>query len=235
MTAAQPMIAALRVAERRHPEWWVAALAVATWVVLLITQLGHGHGLGGPLWTDPAARLLLLAAMVVAMMAPLVLPTVRRLAHASLRSRRYRAGAFFLAGFVAAWIVVVVVTDGLVLVGSGVLGGPVTVVLVFAGAAAWQYGEPKRRALRRCAMTVPTALRGWRADRDCVRFGALVAVGCVGTCWAIMAAAATAGHGVAAMAALGAVALHERRSAHYDPDVGAGVLVVLGVVLLISG
>lgn len=221
---------------RRHPQWWVAVLAAGGWAVLLTAGIaGHRHGdpSGDP--SSWPAGLAWSAVMVTAMMAPLVLPNVRRLAHASLRRRRFRAGAAFLVGYLGVWTAVAVVTDRLVTAVAGLLGGPATTVVVFGAAAAWQYSGRKRRALRRCTLTVPTALRGWRADRDCARLGVLVALGCLGTCWAIMAASAASGHDVAAMAVLGALALHERIARRYEPATGAAVIALLGAVLLIGG
>lgn len=228
----------------RHPQWWVAALAAGGWAVLLATGIaGHRHGdpsggAAGAAWSGGAAwsaGVAWSAVMVTAMMAPLVLPNVRRLAYASLRRRRFRAGAAFLVGYLGVWTAVAVITDRLVAAGTGLLGRLATTMLTFGAAAAWQYSGRKRRALRRCALTIPTALRGWRADRDCARLGVLVALGCLGTCWAIMTAAAATGHDVAAMAVLSAVAAHERTARRYEPATGAAVIALLGAVLLIGG
>lgn len=71
--------------------------------------------------------------------------------------------------------------------------------VAFAAAAAACLASPPRRLVRQCAMTMPLALRGWQADRDCVRFGLATARRCVATCWPLMVAT-TVGGGLVVMA-----------------------------------
>ncbi|HEX8243213.1 MAG TPA: hypothetical protein VF541_06950, partial [Longimicrobium sp.] len=62
---------------RRHPEWWVMAMAAAAWV--LVAWPGSAHG-------TPTARSA--AVMVMAMMLPMTFADVRVVARASRGERR---------------------------------------------------------------------------------------------------------------------------------------------------
>lgn len=174
----------------------------------------------------------MIAAMTVAMMAPLVVPNVRWLAAASLRRRRRRAVVAFLGGYFLVWVPVALVLAASAAALAALVGPLPALAAAFASAGAWQFSAVKHRALRRCTATAPIPPRGWRADRGCTRYGMSIAAGCVPSCWAVMAAGATAGHGVAVMAVLAAVLVGERLPRMYRPGDGAAVLAVLAVVLL---
>jgi predicted metal-binding membrane protein len=201
-----------------RPGWWVLGLAGAAWGVLLLA--GHEGMSRVPL-------------MVVAMMAPLVIPNVRWLAAASLRRRRLRAVAAFLGGYLLLWVPVAVAVAAAVETLSALLGHAPALAAAFATAVAWQFSPAKHRALRRCTAVRAIPPRGRRADLGCVRYGTTVAAGCVVSCWAVMAAASAA-HGVAAMAVMAAGLLVERLPRVYQPGDGASLLVVVGGVLLVG-
>jgi predicted metal-binding membrane protein len=75
----------------------------------------------------------------------------------------------------------------------------------------WQVTAWKRRAPRSCQRIVPLPPRGWRATAGCLRFGAVAAARCVGSCWPLMLVmAAVAESHLAWMAFLGAIPLSER-------------------------
>jgi predicted metal-binding membrane protein len=170
--------------------------------------------------------------MTVAMMTPLVIPNVRWLAGASLRRRRARAVVLFLGGYFIVWLPVAFALAVGVSVLAALVGPQAALVVAFAAAGAWQFSGAKHAALRRCTATAPIPPRGPRADRGCVRYGIGVAAGCVTSCWAVMAAGMATGHGVAAMAVLGAALVGERLPRVYQPRDGAALLAVLGGVLL---
>jgi predicted metal-binding membrane protein len=196
----------------------VLGLAGGAWGVLLVA--GHEGLVSVPL-------------MVVAMMAPLVIPNVRWLAAASLRRRRFRAVAGIFGGYLLVWIPVAVAVAVAVEVLAALLGHALTLAVAFAMAAAWQFSPSRHRALRRCTAVRAIPPRGRRADLGCVRYGTTVAAGCVVSCWAVMAAASAA-HGVAAMAVMAAGLLAERLPRVYQPGDGASLLVVVGGVLLVG-
>jgi predicted metal-binding membrane protein len=129
------------------------------------------------------------AVMVAAMMTPVALPWVRHVGRNSVRGRRIRAMAIYLSTFLGVWIVAgAAAVVGWTVAASqfGVPSRP-AVSIALLGAAAWEIGGAKRRALLRCGVTVPLPPAGWRADRGCIRFGLFEARRCVTTCWALMA------------------------------------------------
>lgn len=146
------------------------------------------------------------------MMSPVSMPLVRHVMVSSLWRRRFRSGLLFLAGYSGVWAVVGLGLGFAVILATQVLSRVLALALAFGVAAAWQLSPPKRRALRRCALTVPLAAYGWRADRDCVRYGVIAARSCVMTCWAFMAAAGAGGHHVLSMAVIFWLQVRERMS-----------------------
>lgn len=205
-----------------HPEWWSLCLCAAAWLAVL-SRGGAAHGFhehaahathtsalthGPTAWVGEALWWLV---MVVAMMFPMVLEPVRATATRSLWRRRHRAIAGFLAGYLAPWALFGVVASVAVsgLRGAGGLGAS-AVVLGFGAAALWQVTPAKRRALFACHKTRPIAPDGWRADRDCLRYGWMVGGACLVSCWALMLACALAGHSAPAMLGATAVGWAER-------------------------
>lgn len=163
----------------RHPEWWTLALGAAGWVYLLLpTRHHHGHEAG-------LSRLLHWAAMIIAMMFPLLIGHLRVVANRSLWRRRHRAMALYLAGYAAPWLV------------YGALVMPVVATVPFATslglgvAAVWQLTPWKRLGLLACHRTEPLAPLGWRADQDCLRYGWNSARHCLLSCWALMLSCAS--------------------------------------------
>lgn len=243
----------------RRPEWWALGLAAAAWAALVAADLaGHGahgthgaHAAGGahghhghamPGGGDAAAPgAAFLAAvlrdtahwqlMVLAMMLPVIVPSLRTVAFRSLWRRRHRAVAGFLAGYLAAW--------GLAGLAVCVLlaAAPVprewqagAVAAAFVLAAGWQWTRLKRRALVACHRTMPLAPSGPRADRDCVAFGWRIGGSCCLGCWALMVACTLAGHSTLALAACGGIGLAERYSWRPNTKLLAAGILALALV-----
>jgi hypothetical protein len=82
--------------------------------------------------------------------------------------------------------------------------------LAFIGAVFWQRSRMHQQALVACHRTIPLAPVGWRADRDCMRFGATLGCACLCSCWLLMLACALSGHSLVAMAATGAAGAADR-------------------------
>lgn len=214
-----------------HPEWCAVVLAGAGWAVLASTTFADPrHLLESPHVAPPSHALTHAVAMSAAMMVPLVLPQVAHVAHVSLWPRRYRGAAGFLVGFTVVWALVAL---------GGTLAAALLVELLgwrpalAAGftLAAVSYGLPGRqRLVRQCARTMPLAPRGWRADRDCLRYGAPAGRRCAATCWVAMTAVMIS-QGLAVMAVATVLALLERRRAG-DVAREDAVLVVVGLGLL---
>jgi predicted metal-binding membrane protein len=194
----------------RYPEWWCLALSAATWAALggraLLAPAPH-HPVA---WPKELAEWLM---MVIAMMLPLAAGSLRLTALASLWCRRDRAMAGFVVGFLGPWL----------LAGTGVAAVhvqfgravpddavPWLVCTAFACAAIWQLGPVKRRALVNCHQLLPLAPRGWRADRDCLRFGWTIGTACLTSCWLLMLACVLAGHELWTMLCATAIGTAER-------------------------
>jgi predicted metal-binding membrane protein len=217
----------------RHPEWWVLVAAAAAWVWMIGMPAGHaGHGAAHAAHGDAPAgpSVLWIAVMVVAMMAPLTVSGVRHVAVASAWRGRRVAVAEFMAGYVAVWLAASV----LIALAWGGLAAAVpwaaAVALVVAAAVLWELAPARRRQLVRCERTVPLARRGWRADRDRLRFGAERGVSCVATCWALMAACTAFAHSVPVMAILFAVRIVPRHPRHPSPALAAAGVCVAALV-----
>jgi len=214
----------------RHPEWWTVLLCGAAWVTLLAAGWQHaGHQM--PVMTEIWHWML----MVLAMMAPFTLDRVRVAAEASLWARRNRAIAGFLAGYLAPWLGVGVVAAWLRQESwTHSYAAPAS---FFAIAAVWMATTLHTRALAGCHRRCPLAPVGWRADRDCLRFGGTIGIACVASCWPLMLACAFTGHSVIAMAGGMAVSAMERwpyrprqREAWQATAALAGIYVVLAIL-----
>ena len=193
---------------RRRPEAPALLAAATAWpmAVLLHGVAGHdgdatglgatadlhhghaGHGAGASGGALTPIELLAWVVMVAAMMIPLVWPAVRHVGLNSLRWRRQRAIAVFLAVYVAVWTVfgavVLLVRDLL-----PVSRGP-AFAAVLAVAALWQLSPQQRRFRWACHRTVPLPPRGLPAVAGDVRFGLRQGLACVGVCWPLMLAMA---------------------------------------------
>lgn len=226
-----------------HPEWWSLGLSGAAWLVLLYrtaapgagphagnAHVGHAHaGAAAPHWPALTAGAFWWLVMVVAMMFPMVVDQIRFTAARNLWRRRHRAIAGFLLGYLSPWMVFGVAASaasGLLLTESRM--GPVATVGFFA-ALLWQLTPAKRRALLGCHRTMPFAPGGWRADRDCLRYGCVVGSSCVVSCWALMLACVLAGHGLVAMAGVTAVGWAERNRTRPGQPVLCAVIVALAL------
>jgi predicted metal-binding membrane protein len=183
----------------RYPEAWPLALCAIAWVLMVRAHehAAHVHGLT-PLLQNWFV-------MTVAMMLPMVVPPLRLTARRSFWRRRHLAMAEFLAGYVGCWM----------LVGVAVAFLPMSRIATAIGlaiAAAWQLTRWKQRGLAGCHLSVPLAPKGWRADRDCMRFGWRIGTRCVVSCWALMLVCFLSGHALLATLLVVGVGVAERYS-----------------------
>jgi len=215
-----------------EPPWPVLlTITLLGWVVVV----GYGHGLAVSefcvtatgQWLDRGWRELRAALffvspvhvavswllMLVAMMTPLLAEPVRHLRLRSLARRRTRALVLFLAGYLAVWMAmapVLVIAAVLIRVVAGNLG--IAPLLPAAALAlVWQASPWKQISLNRCHLTPRLAPFGWAADRDCLRFGVVNGLWCVGTCWALMLVPLVSHDGHLPLMALAAVILVAER------------------------
>lgn len=214
-----------------HPEWPAVVLAAGAWAALGVVALDEpGRLLGSGEVHPPLHALTHASVMVVAMMVPNVSDQVQHVAQFSLWSRRYRAVVGYLVGYVGLWVPAAagsIVAGGLLV---SALGWRPAIVVGFVAAVASYAAPARRRLVRRCAMTMPLAPQGWRADRDCVRFGMATARRCIATCWVLMTAVMI-GHGLVVMAVATLLGVAERRRGGAVARVD-GALVVVGLGLL---
>lgn len=211
-----------------HPEWWSIAISGLAWVMMLreaSRHFGHaGHRTSFP--AEMSGWML----MTLAMMLPLVLHSVRMTARASLWSRRHRAIAGFLTGFVAIWMPL-----GLVVATFRYASGAYmqwATALAFGVAVLWQRTSWHQRALMYCHWKEPLAPRGWRADLDCVRYGAIIGAICMWSCWPLMLACGLSGHSPVAMAGGMLIGVAERW--YYRPRARRMMLITLALALYYS-
>jgi tyrosinase len=123
--------------------------------------------------------------MVVAMMLPAALPAVRHVGANSLRWRRRRAMATFVAVYVSIWVAFGVLLLAVSRVWSS-LDGAALLPLALALSAGWQLTVHKRRALRDCHRPLPLPPRGRRATVGVIRFALFNGLACLRSCWAMM-------------------------------------------------
>jgi hypothetical protein len=212
-----------------HPEWWIVALCVLAWSAMLLAGWrngGHAQHRTGFLQEMPSWIL-----MVAAMMFPLILPSVRVVAADSLWRRRQLAMAEFLAGYLLPWLALGLAAFGLRQ--QSWARTDWTAALLFGVAALWQRTRLHQRALIACCQRLPLAPLGWRADFDCLRFGANIGMACMATCWPLMLGCAFTGHSSIAMAGGLVVGASERW--YYRPRTRRMLVVTVGLALYYAG
>lgn len=167
---------------RRHPAWWVVPAAAAAWAWIALPASPHAghHGHARSPGPDALATL----AMIVAMMLPLAIPSIR---HVASSTRRHRATAAFLGAYLAVWMLAMLAITGAWTIAASLAGWTAAAAGAVALAALWEIAPARQRHARRCDGTMPIAPAGWRAHADCARYGATAGIACAGTCWAIMA------------------------------------------------
>ena len=201
----------------RHPEWWALALSASAWSIIVTTAFTastarHQSHPGDPIAIVALTRDWLL--MILAMMVPLSVGSIRTTVDRSLWRRRNRAIAGWLLGYMAACLIPGLILSILVIALLGpARSSAVVIALSIAAAAIWHVTTPRVRALMTCHRTQPLAPDGWRADYDCLRYGWTIGVACSLACGGLMFASWLLGHGpigVAAMAAATAISFVER-------------------------
>lgn len=202
-----------------------AALAWGWMTVMPHPQAGNGGGAPALAWTG---------VMIVAMMLPLTLASIRHVARSSARPRLLRAIGGFLLGYLAIWMVIMTAITGAWSAIASLAGATVAAVLAMAAAVLWEVAPSKRRMERGCRRTVPLASQGWRADADCARYGVVAAAGCAASCWALMAVCVAFAHSLPVMAVLFGVQLTGRYQRRPSPVLAALVVLAVCVAALVA-
>lgn len=200
----------------------VLLLTAVTWILLIAQPhgiAGHAHlhaGNSDAVQTQAAGW----ALMLVAMMAPLLIPSIQYVRQRSFKHRRARAVALFVVGYGALWMAA----------GAVVLAIETTVKLLApmsflpaAGVAliavVWQFSPIKQQALNSCHLRTELAAFGAPADLAVLRFGLTHGVWCVVSCWALMLFPMLLPSGrLAAMAAVAFLIFSERLNRPMPPS-----------------
>ena len=234
-----------------HPEWWSLCLCVAAWILILWKaipmsagmDMAHGHHHQAMTtaispneqvaWTAEAFWWLV---MVAAMMLPIVRDPIHTTAERSLWRRRHRAIGGFLLGYLGPWMLFGLVASAALfgLRMKSWLEPTVAAAIGFGVAVLWQLTTTKRRAVLACHRTLPIAPTGWRADRDCMRYGWMVGSSCIVSCWALMLACMLAGHGIPAMVCATAVGWSERNKPRPNQLVLCAVMAAFALTYAIA-
>lgn len=169
---------------------WIALLASSSGMVQMLaasTLVGQhgGHMSDVMSWGD---ALMEWGLMSVAMMLPITLPAIRHVALNSLRPRRHRAMALYVAVFIGIWVGfgAVILTVQRWMQNTMAVDDRLPLAFALLAAAAWQVSTFKRRALFQCRRTVPLPPVGLRADTACARFAWRHGWRCLISCWALM-------------------------------------------------
>jgi predicted metal-binding membrane protein len=165
--------------------------------------------------------------MVSAMMLPLSIPTIRLAAARSLWIRRHRAILVFLLAFFLVWLVFGAAAVFVQYTMARLTGVNRWGTAAFLVAAVWEFAPAKPRAITACERSIPLAPRGWRADRDCVRYGGRIAAYCIVSCWPRMLAMIAA-PSVSTMAVVTLMGVADRRTSQPKVWWNALILVALG-------
>ena len=203
----------------RHPEWWIFGLSLLAWLTIIVrfdaTGIGlslahlHHHGNASLLWLTEMRGWMV---MIVAMMLPLVATSARNAAAMSLWSRRHRAIAGFVLGYLSIWLIIGIIISLVISILRlhGWLDPRIAITTSFCLAVLWEFTSIKKRALLACHRTIPIAPTGWRANLDCVRYGWMIGGSCLISCWALMVMCSLAGHNLAIMLLATIVGVTER-------------------------
>lgn len=177
----------------------VFALSLVAWIVLIIGQAepqtssccvvrSSTTSFERLLAANPATSLAWgWALMLVAMMAPMLIPAIYHIRISSFARRRTRSTAFFVAGYGAVWMGV----GGVMLAAElfTIWRAPqsyLPAAVVGLIALVWQASPFKQRCLNRCHSHPPLAAYGVAADWDVLRMGLEHGLWCAASCWTIM-------------------------------------------------
>lgn len=193
--------------------------AVPAWPTLCLSSATSGANIAARLsaalsLAEPSAIVLASAAMLLAMMPPLLGPAVLHVRHRSLTRRYRRAIALFAIGYAGVWLgVALLLTAAALLIGSvaAEVGWPALAIAVPI-ALAWQSTPLKQACLNRCHRRPPLAASGYRADADALGFGITHGAWCAGACcaWMLLVLTSSGSLHWAMMLTMLLLSIHER-------------------------
>jgi predicted metal-binding membrane protein len=143
------------------------------------------------------------ALMLLAMMAPTLVPPIYHIKLSSFARRQLRSAILFVIAYGAVWMTAGIVIMAVTLIATALWSRsylPATIVGVIA--LIWQASPFKQRCLNRCHSHRTLSPFGWAADWDAARMGFEHGFWCTCSCWATMSVPMLlpSGHLVAMMA-----------------------------------
>ncbi len=127
------------------------------------------------------------AIMMVAMMLPVLIPTIHYILGTSLRRKRLSSTMLFLTGYFSMWMLAGVVIVALTFLINLLLpASPLPVAIFGIIVLVWESSPAKQRSLNRNHRHRALAAFGWEANRDALRFGFEHGAWCIASCWALM-------------------------------------------------
>jgi len=176
-------------------------------------------------------------AMCAAMMLPVGLIALRRLAPVSSSALGHAGAAGFATGYLAVWCAYGVLVLSLAAVLATAAWPSLVGALTLA--AGWQLSASKRRFLEAAASPVVLAPAGGRRFAGTLTGGARRGAACLGSCWAIMLVMAeVASEQLLWMVALSALVVLEHRSWHRQRVLVCGAVSFAAaalIALLVAG
>lgn len=132
------------------------------------------------------------ALMIVAMMMPTLVQPLMHVRVSSFVDRRWRSSALFVVSYATIWLVAGMAISLVELIEKRMVTGASLVVIVnMLVAFVWQVSPLKQRCLNRGHAHPALSAFGRQADKDALHFGIEHGFWCIGSCWALMLAAAS--------------------------------------------
>ena len=208
----------MRNSGRQYLEWWIGFASAGAWALLIFlphphSHAGHVQGIGG--------TLIATAAMVVAMMLPLTIPSIREGMRSTGHRDESRALAGFLVGYMAVWMVAMAAVTVAWTVAASWLGWPAAAGGTVIVAALWEaiaHGQHSAHARRPGAGNVRT--------------GGAIGLACVTRCWALMAVCVAFAHSLPVMLAIFTMQMAGRYGRRQIPGLAALAVLGIGVAAL---
>lgn len=185
---------------KRKEFYWlrngVLLVSLLAWILILAPSGSSCHcpaGAMGLSWqkllaaTPLAALASGWALMLVAMMAPMLVPAIYFIHYTSFAHTRAQLVGLFVAGYGAVWMLVgAIFTVTVFIMEQWLPRAWWPAAIVALAALVWQASPGKQICLNRCHSHRSLAAFGFAARRDALRMGLEHGIWCVASCWAMM-------------------------------------------------
>jgi predicted metal-binding membrane protein len=171
--------------------------------------------------------------MVLAMMLPFTLPTLRRIAERSYRHQRLRVLASYTAGYLGVWLLPLAAV--LPLRQYPLSRHALLATALCLAAAAWTFHPLREKLFQRCHRQIPLRPLGWPAVGDAFRQGGVHGFPCLAGCLPLMLACTVTQHHMVMMAGGLILTGVERRMFRFrSTPLAVGALGLAGWTLLLA-